>query len=113
MKMISSTRKMSVSGVMLISDMIGDRPRFFRLPSAMRLAAEVDGVEHAVGGDGERRLDAFDAGLEVVVENDRDDGDAEAEAGGDERLRDARRDHREAAAAHHRHVVEGLDDADD
>ena len=64
-------------------------------------------------GDGQRRLDALDARLEVVVEDDRDDGDGEAERRGDQRLGDAGGDHREAAAAHDRHVVEGLDDADD
>src|SRR5437867_11644310 len=79
MKMISRTRKMSVSGVMLISERIGERARFFRLPSAIRLSPQVNGVEHAVGGDGQRRFDALDAGLEVVVEDDRQNGDAEPE----------------------------------
>src|SRR5215468_8237897 len=68
MKMIRSTRKMSVSGVILMSERIGERARFLRLPSAMRLSPEVDGVEDAVGSDGERRLDTLDARLEVVVE---------------------------------------------
>src|SRR3989441_1460309 len=70
MKMISRTRKISVSGVMLISERIGERARFLRLPSAIRLSPQMDGVEDTVRGNGERRFDAFDARLEVVVEND-------------------------------------------
>src|SRR5690242_6476159 len=89
MKMMSSTRKMSVSGVMLMSAMIGERPRFFRLASAMDLLpAEMDRVEHAIRGNRQRRFDAFDAGLKVIVENDGDDGDDQTEPGGDQRLRD-------------------------
>src|SRR5215831_16468420 len=104
MKMIRSTRKMS--------ERIGERARFLRLPSAMRLSPEVDGVKDAVGSDGERRLDTLDARLEVVVENDRQDGDTETERRGNQGFGDARRDHREPAAAHERHVVERFDDTD-
>src|SRR5215470_20108886 len=70
MKMISSTRKMSVSGVMLISETMGERARLFRLPSAIGSPSEMDRVDDAIAGDGQRRLDALDACLEVVVEDD-------------------------------------------
>src|SRR5262249_393880 len=113
MKMISRTRKISVSGVMLISATIGERARFLRLPSAMGLSPQMNGVEDRVGGDGQRRFDAFDARLEVVVENDCQDGDAETEGGGDQGFGDAGRHHREAAAAHDGHVVERFDDTHD
>src|SRR5512140_1879694 len=86
MKMISSTKKISVSGVMLISERIGERPRCLRLPNAMRLSPEMDGIEDAVRGDGQRRLDALNAGLEVVVENDGEDGDTEPEGSSDQGL---------------------------
>src|SRR5258706_16336108 len=89
MKMISRTRKMSVSGVMLISATIALWPRCRMLPNAICLPLQENGVEHSVGRDSQGRLDALDLGLEVVVENDRDDGDAEAERCGDQRLGDA------------------------
>src|SRR5450756_2475631 len=65
MKMISNTRKISVSGVMLMSDMIGERARRFRLPSATGLPPKMDGVEDAIRGDGERGFNALNASLEV------------------------------------------------
>src|SRR6185295_10330156 len=89
MKMISSTRKISVSGVMLISETIGERARLLRLPSATGLPPEVNGVEDAIRRDRQGGLDALDARLEVVVEDDRENGDAEAERGGDQRLGNA------------------------
>src|SRR5690242_14354718 len=67
MKMISKTRTISVNGVMLISATIGQRARL-RLPNAMSLPPEVDRIEHAVRGNRQRRFDALDAGLKVVVD---------------------------------------------
>src|ERR1700687_122384 len=78
MKMMSSTRKMSVSGVMLISERMGDRARCLRLPSAIRLPAQMDCVENAIRRDGQGRLDALDARLEVVEEDHCQDGNAES-----------------------------------
>src|SRR5215213_4445426 len=101
MKMISSTRQTSTSGVTLMSEF---SPALVNLPAELchclrfipgpRFLQEVDGhlrtrVRHL---DGE----AVDAVLEVVVRPDRRDGDEEAEGGGDERLGDTGRDRRDA-----------------
>src|SRR5437763_10486908 len=112
MKMMRSTRNTSVSGVTLISATMW--PRVCALPkNAMRPPRRGHRLEHARAADAERGVDALDARLEVVVADDRDDADREAERGGDERLRDAARHHAEPAGAGDRHRVEGADDAHD
>src|SRR5262249_7782940 len=111
MKMISRTRKTSVSGVTLISATMPRRR--VPLPDAMRPPAGGDGLEHAPAADAQGRVDAVHARLEVVVADDGDDADGETERRGDERFRDARRDHREAAGAGERDGVKGADDAED
>src|SRR5262245_22865938 len=101
MKMINSTRKMSVSGVMLISAMMAEPLPFFLrgLAIAIRFPPQAQRFEHAVGADGHDGLDAFELGVKVIVENDGDDGDGQAEGGGDQSLGDTPGDHGEAAAA--------------
>src|SRR4029453_18822856 len=110
MKMISRTRNTSVSGVTLISAMM-PRLRPAGLLSAMRSPARRDGFQHAPAADAQRGVDAVHARLEVVVEDDREDADGQAERGGDEGLRDASGHHREAAGAGERDGVERADDA--
>src|SRR5262249_49893853 len=115
MKMISSTRKMSVSGVMLISaTMPSPSPPSFsgNLPSATFPPEGTDAVDEACDADAHGRAEIVEAHLKVVVGRDRDDRDAEAARGRRRRLRDARRDHREAAGAGLGHVVERAHDAD-
>src|SRR6266849_2586899 len=91
MKMMSSTRKMSVSGVMLISETMGERARLRGLPNAIGLPAKVNRVEYSVRCNRQRRLDALDTGLEVIVEDDRQDGHTQTQRGGNQRFGDARR----------------------
>src|SRR5436309_15299330 len=71
MKMISSTRKTSVSGVTLISAMMW--PRVCGLNSAMRPPRGGYRLEQPGAPDAERAVDALDPVLEVVVEHERDD----------------------------------------
>src|SRR5690349_13570036 len=109
MKMMRSTRKTSVSGVMLISATMW--PRRCALPNAIGLSPSVEErLDHARASDLERGVDPLHARLEEVVEHDREDADGEAERGRDERLRDAARDDAEAAGPGDRHRVEGPDD---
>src|SRR5262245_7262422 len=110
MKMMSRTRKTSVSGVTLMSAMM-PRLRPAVVLSAMRSPARGDGFEHAAASDPQRRIDAVHARLEVVVEDDGEDADREAERRGDERLGDAGRDDGEAAGTRERDGMEGADDA--
>src|SRR5258706_8498756 len=110
MKMMSSTRNTSVSGVMLISAMMW--PRRCALPNAIGDPPPgLERLDHARAADLQRGVDALHARLEVVVEDDRDDADREPQRGGDERLRDAAGDDAEAAGAGDGHRVEGTDDA--
>src|SRR5262245_59493741 len=115
MKMMRRTRKMSVSGVMLISAMMWQRPRppAGSLDTAirdtpgygrLRSRSRTQRLEQARAADRERRFDAVETYLEVVVGNERDDGDEKPERRGDERLRDAAGDNGEAAAAHDGHA---------
>src|SRR5271170_7876084 len=78
MKMISRTRKISVSGVMLISQNIPPPLPGGALKAIGDLALE-RGVDQAGGADMNRGVDAVDLLGEVVIENDRDDGDGETE----------------------------------
>src|SRR6266498_6115013 len=102
MKMIRRTRKMSVSGVMLISAKIP--PSF---SSSGTLPRAIAGLLPAVAP---QRLEIFfgeeleldgiagDALIEVVVDDHRLDGDGDAERGGHERVSDAGSDDGQAAA---------------
>src|SRR5262249_2497431 len=102
MKMMSRTRKTSVSGVMLISATMW--PRRWALPNPIGPPPSVDQRrDDARAPDLERGVDPFHARLEVVVEDDREDADGEAERGRDERLRDAARDDAEPARPRDRH----------
>src|SRR5579871_1340240 len=109
MKMMSSTRKTSVSGVTLIS--ATRWPRRWAL-SAMGLPCRHERLDHAPAADPQPGVDALHARLEVVVERDRHDADREAERRGDQGLGDAPGDHAEAAGAGDRHAVEGAHDAE-
>src|SRR5215510_11653852 len=110
MKMMSSTRKTSVSGVTLISATMW--PRVWALPNAMGPPPGGHRLEDAGAADAQRRIDALHAVLQVFVEHQRHDADREPERGGDQRLRDAAGDHAEAAGAGEGHAVEGADDAE-
>src|SRR5688572_32908049 len=92
MKMISSTRQTSTSGVTLMSELSA---AWLSLPSELpdsffiadpRLLHEVDG--HFRAGVGHLHREAIDAVLEVVVRPDRGDGHEQAAGGGEQRFRD-------------------------
>src|SRR6185437_3212940 len=89
MKMMSRTRKISVSGVMFICQNIS--PLFLGPLTANGLSPL------------QRRVDVVDLDREVIVENDREDRDRQSQRGRNQRRRDAGRHQREAAGAHHRH----------
>src|SRR5262252_4506540 len=97
MKMMRSTRNTSVSGVTLISATI--RP-FVCVLSAMRAPRARERFEDAIAADPQRRVDALDASLEVVVGDDGNDADGEAERRRDQRLGDASCHDAEATGAH-------------
>src|SRR5262245_54840738 len=113
MKMISSTRKMSVSGVMLISAISpSEDSSELNLLSAM-YASEIRRLENLAEADAEHRVEVGDPHLHVVEQDDRHDCDDQAERGGDQRFGDAGGDDGKPAGAHDRHLVKGFDDADD
>src|SRR6185369_5660267 len=111
MKMIRSTRKTSVSGVMLISATMW--PRVCDLNSAIGLPRGGDRLDQPPAPDAQRRVDLLHAVLEVVVEDERHDADGDAERGRDKRLGDAAGDDAEAARAREAHGMERPHDADD
>src|SRR5215470_8699511 len=117
MKMMSRTRKMSVSGVMLISAKIPPPPSTSSsgsLPSAiLGLLGAVQRLEEFFDEQLELDGDPRQALVEVVVDDDRLDGDGDAGRGGDERLGDALRHDGEPAAAVLRDRSERGHDADD
>src|SRR5262249_41009211 len=116
MKMMSSTRKMSVSGVMLISAKIAPSPTSSSgsLPSAiLALRAGPQRLQELLGQDLQLDGDARQPLVEVVVDDDGLDRDRDARGGGDERLGDALRHDGEAAAAVLRDGAERGHDADD
>src|SRR6185503_10117264 len=84
-KIISNTRKMSVSGVMLISAMMAELLPFFLrgLDIPMSFPPHANRFEHTVRGDRHRRLDALELGLKVVVEDDRNDSDGQPQSSRD------------------------------
>src|SRR5258706_11312693 len=80
MKMMRSTRNTSVSGVMLISAMMW--PRRWALPNAIGdPPSGFERLDHAGAADLERGVEALHSRLKVVVEDDREDADGEAERG--------------------------------
>src|SRR5512146_2810558 len=110
MKMMSRTRKMSVSGVMFICQNIS--PELLGPLTANGLSPLQRGVDETGGVDVDGGVDIVDLHREVVVENDRDDRDRQSQCGRNQRLRNARRHHRETAGAHHRHRLERGQNAD-
>src|SRR5262249_15893349 len=117
MKMMRRTRKMSVSGVMLIS---AKRPPPSPLSSSGTLPTAIRTLLHSLQRfdellDEEPELDGDggEALVEVVEDDDGDDGDEDAGRRRDERLGDALRHDAEAAAAVLGDGLEGLHDADD
>src|SRR5216684_3948524 len=70
MKIIRRTRKMSVSGVMFISQNIAPPPVGDLI--AIGLLPRDGGVDQTGGADMDRGVDAFDALREIIVENDGD-----------------------------------------
>src|SRR4029450_5916746 len=84
MKMMSSTRNTSVSGVMLISARMW--PRRCALPNAIVPPAGDEGLDEPRAADLERGVDTFHPRLEVIVEHDGEDTDGEAERGRHQRF---------------------------
>src|SRR6185369_3308293 len=119
MKIISSTRNTSVSGVMLISAMIESPESSSEiLPSAMHASRVLEGerrrrrFDEAAEPDTKLGIEVADLDLEVVEEQQCEDRDQKPERGCDQRFGDAGGHDCETAGAHHGHLVERLDDAD-
>src|SRR5271156_3732076 len=87
MKMMSRTRKISVNGVMLISQNIPPPPEGALI--AIRVLALDSSVDQPRSADMNRGVNSFHFLREIVVENDRDNRHAQAQRGRDERLRDS------------------------
>src|SRR3984893_581007 len=85
MKMISSTRKISVSGVMLMSAKTPPPPlgplTATALPPLQRR------VDQTIAVDLQKRVNVLNLHREVVEENNRDDRDRESERRGNQRSR--------------------------
>src|SRR5208283_451994 len=110
MKMMSRTRKISVSGVILMSAKTPPPP--LGPLTATGLSPLKGRVDHAISVDLQKRVDVLDLHRKVVEENNRDDRDCESECGRDERLRNTGGDDRETAGTHDRHRLEGDQNSD-
>src|ERR1700688_898454 len=104
MKIISSTRKMSVSGVMFICQNIS--PPLPGPLTANGLSPLQRGVDQASGIDMDGGGDDVGREREVGRETDRDDRDCQSQRSRNQRLRDARGHDRKTAGAHHGHRLE-------
>src|SRR5580700_9196634 len=111
MKMISRTRKISVSGVMLMSAKTPPLPPFGPL-AATALSPLQRCVDQTIAVDLQQRVDVLDLHREVVEEDNRDDRDCESERRGNQCFRNTGGDDRESAGAHNRHRLEGDQDSD-
>src|SRR5579875_1101144 len=111
MKIISRTRKISVSGVMLISQNIPPPPDGALIAiSALSPQRRVDQARRA-NMDG--RVNPFDLLRKVVVEDHGDNRDRKAQRGRDQSFRNTGRDDRKSSSAHDRHRLKRRQDADD
>src|ERR1700691_1429965 len=106
MKMISSTKKISVSGVMLMSAKTPPPSPPCGPLIATRLSPLECGVDQAVIVDVLDGADVLHLDGEIIVENNRDDRDCKSERRGDQRFRNTGRDDRETAGAHDCHRLE-------
>src|ERR1022692_2082676 len=83
MKMISSTKKISVSGVILMSAKTPPVPPWGPL-AATALPPLQRRVDQAIAVDLQKRVDVLNLDREVVVKNNRDDRNREPERGGNQ-----------------------------
>src|SRR6185369_8888145 len=118
MKMMSSTRTTSTSGVTFMSGRMAPTRAVLRNPltphlRAVRFRPSLDRVGELSRRSRERALVACDRVREVIEAENGGNGDREPERRLDERLADARRDRREAARAARCDPLPGRDDADD
>src|ERR1700684_1781845 len=81
MKMINSTKKISVSGVILMSAKTPPPPLGPLPATALRPLKRV--FDQAIAVDLQKRIDVLNLDRELVEENNRDDCDCESERGGD------------------------------
>src|SRR5277367_6501870 len=113
MKMISSTRKISVSGVILMSAKTPPPLPPCGPLIATRLSPLECGVDQAVVVDVLDGADIFNLHREIVVENNRDDRDGESKRGRNQRFRNTGRDDRETAGTHDCHRLERHENTND
>src|SRR5271155_2167293 len=113
MKMISSTRKISVSGVILMSAKTPPPLPPWGPLIATRLSPLECGVDQAIVVNVLDGADVLNLDREVVVENNRDDRDCESERGRDQRFRNTGGDDGEATGAHDCHRLERHKNTDD
>src|SRR5258708_34305040 len=113
MKMISRTRKISVSGVMLMLSKTPPPVDVCGPLIATRLSPLDWGVDQSLVVDLRHRADVLNLDREIVVEDNRDDRDRESKCGRDQRFRNTGCDDRETAGAHNGHRLERNQDSDD
>src|SRR5436190_19900408 len=112
MKITSRTRQMSTNGVTLMSELSCLlSPACIARALRLRLSLQEE-IDQLRAGIGHLDPEELDLRLEVIEAPDPDDGHADADAGGDERLGDAGGDRADAAAARRGHPLEGVDDAE-
>src|SRR5271169_2581855 len=92
MKMISRTRKMSVSGVMLMLSKTPPPPDTCGPLIATRLSPLQCRVDQSIVVDVLHGVDVLNFDREVVVEDNRDDRDGESQRGGNQRRGNTGRD---------------------
>src|SRR5437867_9561585 len=109
MKMISSTRQTSTSGVTLISALTSPTPS----PACMTDLSLQEEIHELGGGIGHLDLEPLELVLEVVEEHHGDDRHGDAGRCGDQRLGDPDGDSRQPPGTGLSHVTEGGDDAED
>src|ERR1700735_4758899 len=111
--MISRTRKISVSGVILMSAKTPPPSPPCGPLIATCLSPLKCSVDQAVVVDVLDGADVLNLDREIVVENNRDDCDGESERGRNQCFRDTGRDDREAAGAHDCHRLERDENTND
>src|SRR6266478_343141 len=113
MKMMSRTRKISVSGVMLMLSKTPPPVDVCGPLIATRLSPCDCGVDQALVVDVLHRADVLNLDRKIVVEDNRNDRDRESKCRRDQRFRNTGCDDRETAGAHDRHRLECDQDSDD
>src|SRR5581483_2692048 len=113
-KMINSTKKMSVNGVMLISAIMAEPLPFFLFGLAipMSFPPQANRFEYTVRPNRHDRLNPLKFCMEVVVENNRHNRHGQPKRCRHQRLGNTASHDRKTASALDGHIMEGFNDPD-